>query len=94
MSTTNDEREMLVWMSYLMIAASLIVAVLLKFIAAPYGRYSPSFSHYTLSARLAWLIQESPAVVIPILVWGYASSSPNFMNKIFLGLFLIHYIHR
>lgn len=89
-----NDAEIVVWMSYLMIAAALSTLVMLKFQVAGYGRYSPPFSRYALNARLSWLIQESPSALVPILVWGYGSSNQNFVNKILLVLFLIHYFHR
>ena len=70
-------------------------------IVAPYGRYS-SVKSFNMSwgvpinARLAWVVQEIPALAIPLALWA-SSDSPavkSTPNCILLALFCAHYFNR
>ena len=49
---------------------------------------------FRLNAKLAWIIQELPAFVIPVLLLLEASSSVNLAQLVISGMFLIHYFNR
>ena len=71
----------------------------------PYGRYGDQkglFSRLRLTsckfpARLAWMVQEIPSVVLPLYlvlnVGGRYVGSFN-PNVVLLGMFLLHYVNR
>uniref|UniRef100_A0A2P2HWW1 3-oxo-5alpha-steroid 4-dehydrogenase (NADP(+)) n=2 Tax=Hirondellea gigas TaxID=1518452 RepID=A0A2P2HWW1_9CRUS len=72
------------------------VAVLLLPRAAPYGRHSNRSFGFGVPARLAWLLQESPAFIVPFLLVVTASRPAygSITNQICLGLFIMHYFQR
>ncbi|MBB6479173.1 DUF1295 domain-containing protein [Spirochaeta isovalerica] len=79
-----------------LLAAELILApvvfILLFFITAPYGRFDRRGWGPVLSSRTAWMLMESPSLVLPVLM--ALRSSPNAGGLIFLLIWLSHYFHR
>lgn len=79
---------------------ALIVAVLLIFLKAEYGRYFSSNSTqkygFGVNARVAWFVQELPAFVAPCVLVCYARKDVfGFTPNIFLlSLLILHYTHR
>lgn len=64
---------------------------------ANYGRYSSADgTFFRVNARIAWVVQESPSVFVPLFV--VLTSSPtlsyNWTNFVMVGLFTGHYILR
>ena len=53
-----------------------------------------SIQVFRLNAKLAWIIQELPAFVIPVLLLLEARSSINVAQLVISGMFLIHYFNR
>ena len=49
---------------------------------------------FRLNAKLAWIIQELPAFVIPVLLLLEAKDSVNVAQVVISGMFLIHYFNR
>ena len=76
-------------------AAALLVCPALLLIPAPYGRYRrPGFGPM-MPARLAWVLMELPALVVPFwafLAAGGASRGP--VPWLLLGLWELHYVQR
>ncbi len=85
-----------------MIATGILTFFGLTFLVAPYGRYQEEADSWgvlfsiRVPARLAWFIQESPCILIPIYLLLQTSSSKLqiWANTILLAMFLIHYIQR
>ena len=76
------------------ISAVLTFGVLVLGITAPYGRYARSGWGMNFNANFAWLVQELPALVIPVcflIKTGHELPGPNML---FMGLMIVHYIHR
>ncbi|HEX5819424.1 MAG TPA: DUF1295 domain-containing protein [Gemmatimonadales bacterium] len=75
--------------------AALLVFPTLLMIPAPYGRYRrPGFGPM-MPARLAWVLMELPAVVVPVwafLAAGGASRGP--VPWLLLALWELHYVQR
>ena len=76
-----------------------VFVILAAGITAPYGRYvttSLARGSVTLNANVAWFVMELPALATPVilLVYGEWPKLVNLPNKIFLAMFLVHYIHR
>eukprot|EP00127_Corallochytrium_limacisporum_P004917 Clim_evm61s191 gene=Clim_evmTU61s191 len=78
-----------------MILTALLVQVLLNYFEAPYGRYTQPgrIWGFGVPARLAWLLQEAPALFIPLIVVSTVEFS-SVLDKWPLILFIFHYIHR
>lgn len=69
-----------------------LVFILLFFITAPYGRFVRKGWGAAISSRAAWIIMESPSLVIPIVLIMF--SGPEAGPIILLAIWLTHYFHR
>ena len=104
----NDgDEELLPWVC----KGLLVIMVLFSFLAfgkcvwVPYGRYGDQrgvlsrlwLTSFKIPARLAWMVQEMPSVVIPLYlvlnVGGRYVGAFN-PNIALLGMFLLHYVNR
>jgi protein-S-isoprenylcysteine O-methyltransferase Ste14 len=68
--------------------------IYLFFESAPYGRHVKNGWGILIPARLGWIVMESPSVLLMI---GYAlivKDQLEVIHKIFLLIWLTHYIHR
>lgn len=75
-------------------ALAVLIAIVLLFVRAPYGRYARRGWGPQVSARLGWLLMESvsPLVLAGLFVVGAARSDG--LSWVFLGVWLVHYVHR
>ena len=76
---------------------TLLTVLYLCFAPAPYGKFTPTggtFCAYKINSKLAWLLQECPAFLIPfhIIVIRWSILSP--ISLLGLGLFSLHYFNR
>ena len=88
-----DEATLVVYMAYTMIVMGFTAFLTLLFIDAPYGRYSSAAWGPMINSKVAWFIQEIPALLVPLIYLFSYPESAN-VNKIMLGFFIIHYVHR
>jgi protein-S-isoprenylcysteine O-methyltransferase Ste14 len=81
----------LVWIE---ITLAVLTFVSLLFITAPYGRHARAGWGPTVSAKLAWVLMECPAVLLWALVFwmGPFARSPG--SIALLLLWMSHYVHR
>lgn len=79
-------------------AAAITAFVLLLLTTAPYGRYGRKGWGPTLQPRWAWLVMESPAVFVILVVSAHhagAEAGGYHAPAVFLlGLWQIHYVYR
>ena len=74
--------------------------ILMSGVEAAYGRYNvgnrSNFWGFNINGRAAWIMQESPTLIVPFFCWRYASPvcRASLANRILLGLFIVHYINR
>jgi len=80
--------SVLVWW----IALAAMSFIFLQFMAAPYGRHSSS--NKGLSARLGWLLMETPALGVFVLFFLIGDRTSNPVALVFLLLWVSHYGHR
>jgi len=85
--------DQMVWISFLY---TLVVACSMGLFPAPYGRYSSNKFGFMLPGKLAWILQESPAFIVPIILLFTTSSTcwQSPVNKILVICFGLHYIQR
>ena len=60
------------------------------------GRYSSSKYGFLLPAKIAWITQESPSFIMPVILLLTTSSAfwNSTVNKLLLTGFIIHYVNR
>jgi protein-S-isoprenylcysteine O-methyltransferase Ste14 len=61
---------------------------------APYGRFARAGWGPMVSARSAWIIFESPAVVVFALIYFAGDHALQLVPLVFLGIWQLHYILR
>ena len=83
-----------VGLTYLELAASAVVFIILMKISAPYGRFIRKGWGPGIKARWAWVIMESPAVVWMIYLFIRGNQFGNSVSWLFLILWQMHYLHR
>uniref|UniRef100_A0A8C4VK99 Steroid 5 alpha-reductase 1 n=1 Tax=Gopherus evgoodei TaxID=1825980 RepID=A0A8C4VK99_9SAUR len=89
-------RRLLESLSYGLVAAAALFALLLRFVRMPYGRYSTRRFGCPVPARLAWALQELPALLVPVglSLFSGAARVSEWPNRVLLALFIGHYAHR
>jgi protein-S-isoprenylcysteine O-methyltransferase Ste14 len=73
---------------------SIIVFIMLFFLPAPYGRFTSKNWGIRINARLAWIVMESPAVIIIITCFLISNRIKNIVAIVFLLIWMIHYMQR
>lgn len=72
---------------------SLVILVLGE--PAPYGKFLKSNSGIAINANIAWCIQETPSLIIPIcLLFSGAPKATQMPNIILILMMVVHYIQR
>ncbi|MCP9259685.1 3-oxo-5-alpha-steroid 4-dehydrogenase 1 [Dirofilaria immitis] len=77
----------------ILISGTIGFLLLVSGIRAPYGRYSQQF-HPSISAKLAWFIQEIPSLYIPFYNLTTGIIDLSLINALILILFCLHYTNR
>ncbi|KZS20821.1 Uncharacterized protein APZ42_012479 [Daphnia magna] len=92
-SNDSEMFTQMVWISFFYI---LSVAASMAMFPAPYGRYSSSKYGFLLPTIFAWITQESPSFIMPlVLLWGTSAICwSSLVNKLLLIGFVTHYINR
>ena len=78
----------------LWVLVAICTFVYLFFQSAPYGRHIKKGWGINISARLGWVVMESPCVILMIIYAWIVKDQLQVVHKVFLILWLIHYIHR
>ena len=76
------------------ILVAFVTFVYLFYVDAPYGRHIRKGWGNNISARAGWVVMESPCVVLMIIYAWLAQDKLLDVHKIFLTIWLIHYVHR
>jgi len=94
----GSEEELINYMSYFMIANGILVVFILTCTSlnAPYGRYSSSNWGFLLNGKLAWVIQEIPALLIPLycMFAEVGDKMKNLPNLVLITMYCVHYFQR
>jgi 3-oxo-5-alpha-steroid 4-dehydrogenase 1 len=77
----------------LILGFAVIVFLLLFFISAPYGKFLRRGWGPSVKSKWAWMIMESPSPML-MTYFFITSGQKNLPQIIFIGLWLIHYVHR
>ena len=76
------------------IALSVPTFIALRFLTAPYGRHARRGWGPSVTARLGWLLMESPAPVVFAVVYATGARRLDPAPLAFLLMWEIHYVHR
>ena len=68
--------------------------IYLFFENAPYGRHIKKGWGVVIPARIGWVLMESPCVILMIAFGLIVKDQLQLVHKVFLLLWLTHYIHR
>jgi len=74
--------------------AAPVVFILLFFFTAPYGRHTREGWGPTFSSRVGWLLMESPAVFVIVIVVFSSGRAVSALVLFFLFLWETHYLYR
>jgi 3-oxo-5-alpha-steroid 4-dehydrogenase 1 len=74
--------------------AAPVVFILLFFFTAPYGRHTREGWGPTFSSRVGWLLMESPAVFVIVIVVFSSGRAVSPLVLFFLLLWETHYLYR
>ena len=88
------EPQLHAWLVLLVFALAALTFALLLWVNAPYGRFSRSGWGPTLPARAAWILFESPAVVIFVCVFFAGDHAFSLVPLVLLGAWQFHYLFR
>ncbi|EHB09382.1 3-oxo-5-alpha-steroid 4-dehydrogenase 1, partial [Heterocephalus glaber] len=82
--------------AYLMMLTGCVCFALLLRLSSPYGRYASQWPGPRVPARVAWALQELPALAWPLLECTCASPQrlDRLPNRVLLAMYLVHYVHR
>ena len=75
-------------------ALAVVTFVALFFITAPYGRFTRSGWGPGVSARLGWILMETPVLVTFVVLYAVSDRKSSVVSLVFLTLFAAHYVHR
>ena len=89
-----SEPQLHFWLVLLLLALAVLTAVLLLWVDAPYGRFVRKGWGPTIPARRAWILFESPAVVVFALVYFSGRHASEAVPLILLGIWQLHYLFR
>ncbi|KAJ6647384.1 3-oxo-5-alpha-steroid 4-dehydrogenase 2 [Pseudolycoriella hygida] len=93
----SGDEALMYRMTLCAIIYTIVVGLASVFIPAFYGKHSTGQTLFTMNARTAWMIQESPAFFVPIILIFQTPSTKLLEsdgNKIALLLFTMHYFNR
>ncbi|XP_004678111.1 PREDICTED: 3-oxo-5-alpha-steroid 4-dehydrogenase 1 [Condylura cristata] len=90
------EPQLLDAFAYLLGALGILSCLLLKLVGSPYGRYASPRAVCQLPTRLAWALQELPALVVPLCLCAGAEAERlrRWPNRLLLAKYLVHYVQR
>jgi protein-S-isoprenylcysteine O-methyltransferase Ste14 len=77
-----------------MFALAFFTFVALRFISAPYGRYTRGGWGPTLPERLGWMIMESPSLILFSTLFWTGPNHDQRVPQILWALWASHYLHR
>lgn len=79
-------------------AFTIVQFVISLVLPAPYGRYTEASPKYLsfgqINSKLAWVLQESPALLVPSILLYESWNMSNLSQKILVGAFILHYFQR
>jgi 3-oxo-5-alpha-steroid 4-dehydrogenase 1 len=91
---TMSESSFYHWCVIAWMALAAVTFVALFFVTAPYGRFTRNGWGPRMSARLGWILMETPVLVIFLVLFAVSDRKANVVSLVFVALFVAHYVHR
>lgn len=88
------EQQLHFWLVLLAFALAALTFLLLLRVNAPYGRFARPGWGPTLPARFAWVLFESPAVVVFCWIYVAGDNALQTVPLVLLAIWLFHYVPR
>lgn len=88
------ELELHGWLVLVMFALAVLSFMALLLVTAPYGRHLRSGWGPSMPASLAWVVMESPAVLLFVGVYAQGQYAADSVPVLLLALWQLHYINR
>jgi len=82
------------WLTAGLFLLAVVTAAALTRVSAPYGRHVRDGWGPALPARWAWMLMESPAVLVFVLVYAAGRHRAELVPLALLALWQLHYVHR
>lgn len=79
---------------YIVFIMAALIFFVLWFIKAPYGRHYRKGWGINTSARIGWMVMESPTVILMAFLFVIGNKTNNFVAVIFLLIWMSHYFQR
>ena len=79
---------------WLMLALGAATFVVLTVVVAPYGRHQRRGWGPTIPSRIAWIVMESPAVLLFLGIYALGQHRAETVPLLLLCLWQAHYVHR
>jgi protein-S-isoprenylcysteine O-methyltransferase Ste14 len=89
-----SELQVHLWLVLAMFAFAFQTFVLLLWVNAPYGRFIRTGWGPTISTRSAWVLFESPAVIVFLAVYFGGDNALQIGPLVLLGMWQFHYLIR
>ncbi|XP_060047134.1 3-oxo-5-alpha-steroid 4-dehydrogenase 1 isoform X1 [Erinaceus europaeus] len=89
-----DEAQLLDALALLQVPMGTLGWLAQKCISSPYGRYVTPGGRCQLPARVSWVLQELPSLVLPLLLLLRAPPGTPTPNLLLLSMFVLHYVQR
>lgn len=95
-ASPEEEVHILNRMAHFMLLMAACSLVTLLFENVPYGRYASSKYGFPVDVKLAWFVQELPALLVPVCLvfWTSCAKTSHLPNKLLIAMYLCHYIQR
>jgi 3-oxo-5-alpha-steroid 4-dehydrogenase 1 len=91
---TMTEWEVHRYLVLAIFAAGALTFALLMWVTAPYGRHIRGGWGPTVPARVGWLVMESPASLLFIVVFALGAHAQGSTPLVLLALWQLHYLNR
>ncbi|KAI5621650.1 3-oxo-5-alpha-steroid 4-dehydrogenase 1 isoform X1 [Silurus asotus] len=73
-----------------------LLGLTLLFENVPYGRYTSRKYGFPVNVKVAWFVQELPALLVPVglIFWASALKISHLPNQLLLCMYFCHYVQR
>ncbi|KAK0138484.1 3-oxo-5-alpha-steroid 4-dehydrogenase 1 [Merluccius polli] len=94
-SSEQQERYCLDCMGYFLMFTAACTFFTLLFENVPYGRHASSKYGFPVHVKLAWFVQELPALAVPLcLLRTSAAKTAQLPNALLIAMYCTHYVQR